>query len=126
MRILPCLLALSLAAAGGVRAEESYVPKAGFKPVIVPRPGDKGVYTLLDAWREGPDRVVLVSKREGPSGINYTRRSLDCRRRRARDLGLGDTVAEMMRDKPGEPEWDLVDGSSADLVGRAACRTAAR
>lgn len=123
MRALPPLLAMLLLA-GGAAAAEEYVSKRGFTPVVVPRPGDKGVYTLLDAWREGPDGIVLVSRREGPSGVNYTRRRVDCRGWRARDLGLGETVSEMMREKPGEPDYDLVEGSSASLVARAACKAA--
>ncbi len=99
-----------------------YVSKTGFQAVSLTRPGEpQATYVLLDAWVDSPDHIITVSRRDGPSGVSYTRRRVDCKRSRLLTLGSGETVEAMMLERPDPHDSEMIGGSSATLTSVTAC-----
>ena len=118
---------LTLTFLTGCRSEPAppskpYLSKTGFQAVSLTLPGEpQATYVLLDAWVESPDHITTISRRDGPSGVSYTRRRVDCKRSRLLTLGSGETVEAMMLERPDPHDSEMVGGSSATLASVTAC-----
>lgn len=77
-------------------------------------------FTIIE--RSGKGRVrTIVTKREGSSGVSYSRRQYDCQAATWKYLGTGDTPAKMNSSKPENKMTPVHDGSIASYVGGIAC-----
>jgi hypothetical protein len=71
--------------------------------------------------------IEAVTLREGPSGISYARREIDCDDQTFRYLGEGDTRQDAMRDSPNIGEMSaLVSGSISAVTVDVVCAEARR
>jgi hypothetical protein len=101
-----------------------YEVRTGAEGEVIPVPSDpRATYHLLQ-WSTLPNghREALTG-REGPSGISYARREIDCEGMRFRYLGEGDTRAEAEADAPNRGEMaELIPGSISTEVSEYVCR----
>lgn len=91
------------------------------QPIAVPS-DPRASYSAVERRSLGPDRVEIITRREGPSGVTFARREVDCRALTFRYLGEGDTLAQARR--PGPPPTrmaQLVEGSISYHVVHFAC-----
>ncbi|GBD48130.1 hypothetical protein METY_1343 [Methylopila sp. Yamaguchi] len=88
--------------------------------VIVPS-DPRANYWILDARKTG-STVQIRSRREGPSGVSFAKREVDCANGRFRYLSEGDTLADL--DKPGAqfPMGLLLEGSISTVISREGCK----
>ena len=99
-------------------------------PLAVPS-GPKARYTRLE-FEQVIDRVILATTmREGPSGVSYATRVIDCGQMRFKYLAEGDTLAETRaRRQTNRAQISsgglgpLIRGSISDYVARQACAAA--
>jgi len=90
--------------------------------VTVPRPDEPGfTYTLLDAWVDSPEHIIVVTRQDSSLGVAYARRRVDCKRSRLLTLGTGETVEAVMLERPDPHDSQMVGGSSATLTSVTAC-----
>jgi hypothetical protein len=122
------VIALAVAGIGWCKdAAPEYVSTTGFRPFVFLTMGGKDTYTMLDAFNEEGPFVRYVSKQFIPnaqytSGTNYLRFKVNCDRLESMYLGTGETVAEMMVDRPDPKFWPLSNGSSATAGAVTACQ----
>lgn len=92
-------------------------------PIAVPSdPGAR--YQVLNVKWTGSTTVEVVTRREGKSGIRYSRRLVDCAGWRFRYVGEGDTLqAAMKPSSHQDPMGPLMDQSISTYVATHACRT---
>lgn len=95
-------------------------PKIG-EPFKIPSDA-KASYVVLEKSGKG-DIKTIVTRREGSSGVSFSKREYDCKRKLVRYLGSGDTLEQMSRSKPDPKLAPIVQGSIADYVGGIACRS---
>ncbi|EAA6275728.1 hypothetical protein PHL84_001411 [Salmonella enterica] len=81
----------------------------------------KASYTVLEKTRSG-DMVTITTKREGPSGVSYSKRLYDCTASTVKYLGSGDTIEQMNSSAPDPNMAPIIDRSIAYYVGQKACR----
>lgn len=101
------------------RAVASAAAPAG---VGLPVPSDPRARYFILARAGTAARLAVTTQRIGPSGVTYSRRELDCARRRVRYPGTGDTRDAAERGDGVEPDMaPVVDGSIAYSVWAYAC-----
>ncbi|MBX9739379.1 MAG: hypothetical protein K2X62_04880 [Beijerinckiaceae bacterium] len=93
-------------------------------PIPRSAPGDKGAYFLMDHQRKG-DVATTLHRREGPSGVGFSRSEINCRTMKIRDLGYSEDSPTKMKISLGK-WYDLVSGSSKSDLAHFACRVSAR
>ncbi|HCA5737346.1 TPA: hypothetical protein MXQ19_002137 [Citrobacter freundii] len=81
----------------------------------------KASYTVLEKTRSG-DMSTITTKREGPSGVSYSKRLYDCKASTVKYLGSGDTIEQMNGSAPDPNMAPIIDRSIAYYVGQKACR----
>jgi hypothetical protein len=92
------------------------------EPQSIPVPSDPGASYQLLEWRSLPNgHREAMSRREGPSGISFARREIDCEGMRFRYLGEGDTIEEARIDRPSPEMGDLTPESISTYVSRFVC-----
>jgi hypothetical protein len=79
-------------------------------------------YHLL-GWRMMPNgNREALTRREGPSGISFARREIDCDAPAFRYIGEGDDLASALEDGPNPAGMaSLVTGSISDVIVSAVC-----
>ena len=110
------LFAITLTFSGAIVANE--------KPVRVPS-DSTAQYSITEAKING--KRVVISKREGKSGISYTSREIRCSPMGFRYIAEGDTYEEVLKDtkiriNKREPFSDVVINSISFFIVRKACR----
>ncbi|RMP59131.1 hypothetical protein ALQ18_02160 [Pseudomonas marginalis pv. marginalis] len=81
----------------------------------------KAHYSVLQKDASGNQRTI-TTKREGPSGVSYSKRLYNCSQSTVKYLGSGDTIKQMKASKPDALMATIVPGSIAYYVGAEACR----
>lgn len=81
----------------------------------------KASYTVLEKTRSG-DMATITTKREGPSGMSYSKRLYDCKASTVKYLGSGDTIKQMNNSAADPNMAPIIDRSIAYYVGQKACR----
>ena len=81
----------------------------------------KATYAILEIGGKFPNRTI-VTKRIGSSGTSYSKRIYNCSRKTVKYLGTGDNLAEMTSSTPDPNMSEIVPESTADYVGRQACK----
>ena len=122
---LTAAVAISLTLAA-CEDNDEHLTKPGFTPIAFDREGDQGAYKILNAEIEGDGFVQTISKRVGPSGVNYTLRTYDCQRRLVRTLATGETAAALQNLQPDPKMAVMITGSSATMTGDLACKALGR
>lgn len=80
----------------------------------------KANYTIIEKDKNG-SMATIVTKREGPAGITYSKRLYDCSAWKVKYLGSGETL-EQMRSSQEDPGMSRIgEETIADYVGRRAC-----
>jgi hypothetical protein len=114
-------------AAGNVVGElPSQATKSPVEKGAVAYPAiDGAAYYILNVKPGARRHVIATTRRDGPSGTNYTRREYICGANAFRYLAEAETKAELDA-KPDEegPFAELVASSSSYLAGQAACKLA--
>jgi hypothetical protein len=92
----------------------------------VPVPSDpRASYVALDIKPKPRGMVEVLTRRDGPSGVSFSLREIDCGRRTFRYIGEGDTRDEVARasarSRPGNTMGPLTDGSISTHVANFAC-----
>ena len=79
-------------------------------------------YFLLGVVPGKRGNIIATTRREGPSGITFARREINCSAQTYRYLGEGDNVKQTYRPNYSVGEMsDLDDGSISDVVVKFAC-----
>lgn len=82
----------------------------------------KASYQLVELAPSPTGTAIVITRRDGPSGISYSRRECACRRAAFRYLGDGASLAVAKSDaRPVEPFAALVPGSISSEVCQFAC-----
>ena len=81
----------------------------------------KAKYTILDRELNG-NMATITTKREGPSGVSYSKRLYDCSAWTVKYLGDGDTIEQMNSSAPDANMASIVDNSIAYYIGQKACK----
>ncbi len=94
------------------------------QPISVP--SDPGVsYRAVEIKAKPNGMVEILTRRQGPSGISFSLREIDCRNRSFRYLGEGDTREEAARaearNRPNNRMGQLTEGSISTHVANFAC-----
>jgi hypothetical protein len=80
-------------------------------------------YEAVSTTKRPDGLVEIITRRQGPSGMSFARREVDCRRRTFRYVGEGDTLEEAKRQGPNPGQMaELVQGSISWHVVQFACR----
>lgn len=86
-------------------------------------PSDPGAtFFVMDKVTEQGASRIIVTRRVGSSGETWSRRIFDCASYTVKYLGSGSTRAAMDAGKADPNMVNVLPGSIADDVGRAACR----
>ena len=81
----------------------------------------KATYTILEKGNQDKLRTI-VTKREGRSGVTYSKRLFNCSSNEVKYLGTGETVEQMENSKP-DPKMSLIVGNSiAYYLSIEACK----
>ena len=87
---------------------------------LLPRsmPGDKGRYYLVESKKTG-NVIQALHKRVGVDSTVFTRTETNCKTRKMRELGIGDSPENI---KPSATDWfDLVPSSSKSDLAHFIC-----
>lgn len=115
-RVLLLILAASVLHTFPAMAQEKFTPK--FMDV----PSDsKATYLILDKYEDNHFKII-VTKREGASGVSYSKRMFDCSASEVRYLGTGDTLTELKLSNPDPKMSPIQPNSIAYYVGLEACK----
>lgn len=90
------------------------------KSISVPS-DSKASYIVLETGKQSGMRTI-VTERTGPSGTSYSKRIYDCKNKKVKYLGDGETLADMKKSTPDASMYDIVPGSIADYIGIEACK----
>lgn len=97
---------------------------------ILSIPSDpKATYYLISAKLLGSGEIVTVTRRDGPSGVSFSKRLIDCDSQTYVNLGTGDTLEEMKANEHPASEAEmsaLVAGSISWYMVQDACSRNAR
>lgn len=80
----------------------------------------KASYTVLEKSKTSSN-ATIVTKREGTSGVTFTKRSYNCSVGEYKLIGQGETLEQMNAFKPDESFSPIVEGSITYYVGQEAC-----
>lgn len=109
---LPAAVAILALAASAASAQSIAVPS-----------DPRARYEAVSTTKRPDGLVEIITRRQGPSGVSYARREVDCRRRTFRYVGEGDTLDEAKRPGPNPGQMaELVQGSISWHVVQFACR----
>jgi hypothetical protein len=112
MRVGLAIVCLLLAQVGTAAAQSISVPSDA-----------RARYEAVSVIKRRDGLVEIITRRDGPSGISFARREVDCRRQLFRYIGEGDTLEEAKRPAPNPGRMAvLVEGSISYYVVRFACR----
>ncbi|MFY9993638.1 MAG: hypothetical protein WAK61_01420 [Leclercia sp.] len=81
----------------------------------------KANYTILEQDLNGR-MATITTKREGSSGVSYSKRQYDCSAWTVKYLGSGDTLEGMKSSVPDKNMAPIVDNSIAYYLGQKACK----
>lgn len=84
-------------------------------------PSDSAKYQLLELSIRVDGTVEITTKRQGKSGVSYSKRLVDCSNGTAKYLGDGDSLEKMKGSKEDAEMWPLVDGSISSHIAAYAC-----
>lgn len=91
--------------------------------LALPVPSDqRASYFVMDKVVVHGASRIIVTRRVGPSGETWSRRTFNCADYTVKYLGSGSSRAEMDAGKPDPNMANVLPGTIADDVGRAACR----
>lgn len=91
----------------------------------VPVPSDPRASYRLLSWSRLPNgNRQATTRREGPSGISFARREIDCEAMTFRYLGEGDTLEEAQLNRASERMGELTEGSISTYVATFVCAKA--
>ncbi len=92
-------------------------------PYTIDIPTDpKAKYTVPELVLTGPSEVEVTTRREGPSGVSFSKQLFDCKRTQFKYLGDGGSIAEMQNSTPDRRMADLVNGSISYYVFLHSCK----
>ncbi|AYL46571.1 hypothetical protein AAH500_001761 [Salmonella enterica] len=104
------LALITLTSFGSMAATEISVPT-----------DSKASYTILEKNLNG-SMATITTKREGSSGVSYSKRLYDCSAWTVKYLGSGDTLERMRSSAPDKNMAPIVDNSIAYYIGQKACK----
>ncbi|EOC0426633.1 hypothetical protein QMS96_19880 [Cronobacter sakazakii] len=78
-------------------------------------------YTVLEKDVNN-DFVTIITKREGKSGVTYSKRMYSCKDNTFKYLGSGETLEQMSSSQPDDHMSPIIAESITDYVGKEACR----
>lgn len=91
----------------------------------VPVPSDpRARYDAIWMTRKPNGLIEVLTRREGPSGVRFALREVDCRGNRFRYLGEGDTREQAEQRRNRDQLTPLTEGSISTEVSQFACRNA--
>ncbi|MBP0447283.1 hypothetical protein J8J14_21150 [Roseomonas sp. SSH11] len=93
------------------------------QPVAVPS-DPRAKYEALAVTRKPNGLVEILTRRDGPSGISFSIREIDCRANRFRYLGEGDTREQAERRTKRDTMGPLTEQSISTYISQFACRNA--
>ena len=81
-----------------------------------------GAFYVLMKSSQKDNIITTLSRREGPSGVNFTLLENDCKNHKVKNIAEGDDdVKNMIADTA--PHWyDIVDGSSKSDLWNFVCK----
>ena len=89
-------------------------------PIPLAVPSDSNaIYTIISAKKVGKGRAQIVTRREGPSGVSFSERLVDCKNSRFKYTAEGDSLNAMK--KKQEDMGPLVEGSISYYISAYAC-----
>jgi hypothetical protein len=88
-------------------------------PFTVPSDAKANFY-VVEKGGQGNERTI-ITKREGASGISYSKRLYNCAEHTVKYLGTGDSLAAMAVSAADPSMAPIVEGSTAYYVGLQAC-----
>jgi len=103
------------------KPEQAVQPKRSASYLEVPS-DPKGSYSVLSVDQVDYSHVQVDTLREGSSGRTYSRRLVDCGQAKIMYLGTGETLQEMLLERPDPGMAPIEDGSIAFYVAQRACR----
>ena len=91
---------------------------------LISVPSDRRAqYAVIGKIIKKGARVVITTRRDGPSGRSFSRRECTCNKMLYRYLGDGETLAEALSDRvPADNLSPRVRGSISDHICRHGCR----
>lgn len=89
-------------------------------PLYVPSDA-KAKYTVLNKSSDGAYRII-TTRRDGSSGITYSKRIYDCAGNKTKYLGTGDSLTQMENSTSDPSMYEIVENSIAFYVGKEACK----
>lgn len=93
-----------------------------FTPKFMDVPSDsKATYLILDKY-DSDHFKIIITKREGSSGVTYSKRMYDCSASEVRYLGTGNTLSELKLSTPDPKMTAIQPNSIAYFVGIEACK----
>lgn len=96
-------------------------PTSAGEPVPVPS-DPKASYQLIHWSPMDNGHREAVTRRDGPSGVSYSRREIDCKAMKFRYLGEGDTLEQALQDSPNLGAMGrLIQGSISTEVSQFVC-----
>ncbi len=107
---------LSLVAISSVKA-------AAAEMISVPSDPSAQYAIVVDDVGLGRSALMVISKRDGPSGTSYAIREVNCTNSTFRYMGEGDSLEEAIASVNDRSKMSaLVEGSISYFVVRAACK----
>jgi hypothetical protein len=79
-------------------------------------------YRILRTGKLKNGNIEVVSQRNGPSGVSYSKREVNCRNMTFRYTAEGDTLQELNDPYQKGAMAPLTEGSISTYISRAACR----
>lgn len=122
-----CLVLIFASAGCSKASEEQAWPKeveaAPLAQRGTPYPSDpNATFEILSTRKLTNGHLEVINRRDGPSGVSFSRREISCSEYTYRYLGEGDTLEEAMRDSPNQGSMSALTGTSASSdVADAAC-----
>ena len=99
------------------------LPGIGLAATSVNVPTDpRASYLILKTGKLQNGNIEVVSQRNGPSGVSYAKREVNCRNMTFRYTGEGDTLRELNDPYQKGAMAPLTEGSISTFISRAACR----
>lgn len=100
---------------------EIVTPPSPVEGKLISVPSDpNATFYLLDKAQDN-GKSVVITKREGSSGVSYSSRLYDCLDYTVKYLGTGDTRAAMEQSPPDAAMSPIIPGSIASDIAQIAC-----
>lgn len=112
----------NMMAADAVAQVDTSSPEGSTGEPIEVTSDPRATYQLLQSSNLPNGNLEVLTRREGPSGVSFARREIDCGDMTFRYLGEGDTVGEAKQDSPNIGAMsEAMSTSISGEVARSVC-----